>query len=419
MKIRKYLLYSSGLCALLLLLLMVGGKIFFDPHLGDVISSSPLDIFDNFFWAAEPLLLSIFFFILASYAQKAFFEYSCIILASFLMAGFIAELYYGINSTRGYYGKYVPSAREVPDKIYPITKNLYFDQTAGYTRYKPEPVTLASSRVDDTGKKLYDVLYTLNKDGFRVTPERGAAADTAVLLFGCSFTFGEGVEDKETYAYKLGELLGERYQVYNFAHRGYGAHQMLAQIESGILPPLCARYKHIFAFFLTIANHPDRCTGFINYSTVAPKYILENGKITRDGLLTGSNTIKIYDIIFRNSALYTKKIKPLIQDVRFSDTIALHTAIIAESAKQMQQRCRADFTVLVWPDFLEEIDRLKAHSLPVLSLAQAMPDWENTHLRYELGKRDGHPNALAHDIIAHELFEYLRKKSTDRACALQ
>lgn len=417
MKIRKYLLYVSGSCAFILLLLMSADKIFFDPHLGDVFSSTPFDNFERAFWVLEPLFLSIFFFILAGYTKKAFFEYFCIILASFLAAGFIAESYLEMIGTFGSYGRYVPSAQEVPGKIYPATKILYFDEAAGYARYK-EPLTLCASRVDNTGKRLYDVLYTLNKDGWRVTPERGAAADTAVLLFGCSFTFGEGVEDRETYAYRLGELLGERYQVYNFAQRGYGAHQMLAQIESGILDPLCARYKRIFAFFLTIVDHPNRCTGFSNYSFTAPQYILKDGKIIRNGLLTGSKTMKFYDIIFRNSAVY-KKTKPLLQKLSFSDPITLHNAIIAEAARQMQKRCATDFTVLVWPDFLEEVERLKTQSIPALSLAHAMPDWKNTHLRYEHGETDSHPNALAHDIVAREVFDYLQKKTTRGAPAPQ
>jgi hypothetical protein len=52
-------------------------------------------------------------------------------------------------------------------------------------------------------------------------------------IFGCSFTFREGVEDREAMPYLVGEL--SKYIVYNFGFHGYGAHQMLSALEYGIV----------------------------------------------------------------------------------------------------------------------------------------------------------------------------------------
>jgi hypothetical protein len=47
---------------------------------------------------------------------------------------------------------------------------------------------------------IFDVVYTISAHGFRVTPGAGGTSGSAgrVLFFGCSYTFGEGVEDDQT-----------------------------------------------------------------------------------------------------------------------------------------------------------------------------------------------------------------------------
>lgn len=366
------------------------------------------------FWIVEPLLLSVFFFNLAACSKKNPLIYVCVGLASIFLALAGAEIYYRLVKELDSYGVYAPSAFLENPEILPLGAGLEFDLAKGYMAYKPQAVRLAGAKTQSgTGKLLYDVIYTLNSQGWRITPEHYDTADTAVLLFGCSFTIGEGVKDTQTYAYLLGEKLGRKYQVYNFALQGYGAHQMLAQIESGLLKPICKRYKRVLAFYLTIAAHPARCIGYDNYQNTGIKYVLRNGSVVRDGLLAGANSMQLPDAVFGNSALYLRVFKPLAQHLHTPDALELHTALIAASAQRLRRECNADLTVLVWPDFPQMIDALKNASLQTLPLAPAMPDWKNMHLRYELGEIDSHPNALAHRIIAQVLFDYLQPKTTD------
>lgn len=191
------------------------------------------------------------------------------------------------------YGIYTPSAFLKAQEVFPLGTGLTFDLPKGIWHTSPEAVKLAGAKTQSgTNNVLYDVIYTLNSRGWRITPEHDDTADTAVILFGCSFTIGEGVKDEQTYAYLLGEMLGGKYQVFNFALQGYGAHQMLAQIESGLLEPICKRYKRVLAFYLTIAAHPARCIGYENYQNTGIRYVLRNGSVAREGLLTGANSMR-------------------------------------------------------------------------------------------------------------------------------
>lgn len=397
----KKLLLVSGFFSLLLPVLVAGAAQF----------SRPQDTawLEKAFWIAEPLLLSVFFFSLAVCSKKNPPIYLCVGLASIFLALAGAEIYYRLIRELDSYGIYAPSSFLKNPEILPLGSGLAFDPAKGYMAYRPQAVRLAGAKTQSgTGHVLYDVIYTLNSQGWRITPEHCDTADTAVVLFGCSFTIGEGVKDDQAYAYLLAEKLGEKYQVFNFALQGYGAHQMLAQIESGLLKPIRERYKHVRAFYLTIAAHPARCIGFANYRNTGVKYALRDGHVLRDGLLTGANSMAAPDAVFGNFALYHYLFKPLAQRLHKPDALELHTALIAESAKKLRREYNADFTVLVWPDFPQIIDALKASSLRALSLAPAMPDWENKHPRYELASYDAHPNALGHKIIAEELFKQLR-----------
>lgn len=138
------------------------------------------------------------------------------------------------------------------------------------------------SRVSMGGEVLYDVVYTLDADGWRVTPQHPGAKRAAIFL-GDSWTAGEGVNDADTFPCKLAQLLGAEWQVYNRAVPGYGPHSVLAQLESGRLDALLQRYDQVEVFFLTIPSHEWRMAGYASWDEQGPRYVLENGRLERRG----------------------------------------------------------------------------------------------------------------------------------------
>ena len=111
------------------------------------------------------------------------------------------------------------------------------------------------------GRSLYDVTYTIDSNGLRISPPAGddSSAGT-VLFFGCSFTFGTGLQDDETLPYQVGVQSEGRWRTVNFGVGGYGPHQMLAALESGrVRRVLDSPPRH--AFFVAIASHLVRVGG--------------------------------------------------------------------------------------------------------------------------------------------------------------
>lgn len=128
----------------------------------------------------------------------------------------------------------------------PRSEPLMMDPTSDYAdkRYhdndsdlgfQPRPGVHTSRKlVTDTGEVIYDVVYTIDEDGFRAMPE-AVGKSPQVNLFGGSFAFGEGLNDDETLAHFLLESL--RVGVKSYAVHGYGMHQALAILQRPA-PPL-------------------------------------------------------------------------------------------------------------------------------------------------------------------------------------
>jgi hypothetical protein len=121
---------------------------------------------------------------------------------------------------------------------------------------------------------VYDVTYTIDSDGLRVSPPEAAAAPAdCVLFFGDSYTFGEGVEDDQTFPYLTGVATAGRYRVRNYGFSGYGPHQMLAAIESGLVETT-ARCEPRFAIYLAHPHHVLRAAGKWWWDAHGPRYEL-------------------------------------------------------------------------------------------------------------------------------------------------
>ncbi|MCL2123400.1 MAG: hypothetical protein FWH34_04845 [Desulfovibrionaceae bacterium] len=362
----------------------------------------------NQFWIAEPLFLTLFLFASAAALRQKILQYACIIAASFFLAFAAAEIYLGSASSdffslfQSRESVYVKSGHTA--HLYEINYTAP-DPLLGYGPNPTEKMRIASRRVKGD-KVLYDVLYTRDKEGRRVTPDRGDKADTAILLFGCSFTVGEGLNDRETFAWQLGEMLGEKFQVFNCGFHGYGSQQMLALIESGRLDALMRRYKQTYAFYLTIPRHEKRCVGLESSSRHAPRYILENGALRRAGTLSDSKyrlfaRSRVYNRIY--DWVYAHETPECLQWI-VSHPLETHTAIIAQSMHELAARYRTHFLAVIWPDYTRVEPMLRDTGVSTLSLTDAMPDY--MYEKYTI-KGDGHPNALAATRVAEALSEYI------------
>ena len=132
---------------------------------------------------------------------------------------------------------------------------------------------------------LYDVVYTIDGQGLRIAPpvDKTAPKSGCLVFFGDSNTFGEGVHDAQTFPYRVGVKTNGRYLVRNFAFSGYGPHQMLAELQSGLFDQR-TNCKPTHFFYLAIPEHVARVAGLTSWDRHGPRFILTaSGDVVRAG----------------------------------------------------------------------------------------------------------------------------------------
>ena len=140
------------------------------------------------------------------------------------------------------------------------------------------------------GKTLYDTEYAIDEKGRRVTPVADRERrDRFLLVFGCSFAFGEGVRDDETLPAFVARR-APRFVPYNYAFHGYGPHQLLAKLEAGTLRDEVDEAEGVLVYVL-IGAHVSRAIGSMIVTTSwahdAPYYALDaSGNPVRRGTFT-------------------------------------------------------------------------------------------------------------------------------------
>ena len=104
-----------------------------------------------------------------------------------------------------------------------------------YKKNKTYKTSLSFLKRDLSKEYIYDVKYTIDERNNRYAPSFLGNIDkkNSILFLGCSFTFGEGLNDFETLSYYLQEST-RRFSI-NAGLHGYGSHQALHILENDSL----------------------------------------------------------------------------------------------------------------------------------------------------------------------------------------
>ncbi len=227
------------------------------------------------------------------------------------------------------------------------TRSAYFDADQQYntpaywqlTQFgsQPRQGEFRAKKLASDGGIIYDVKYQIGPDGFRVTPEFEGISRNRINFLGDSFTFGEGVEGRETMAYFYGALArdsGNNVQVKNLGMSGGGVHQALAILESQLS---VGANSH---FLLTAPWHSSRAACADNFSLGSPRYRIDNqGLVERSGYCRSFSWVENAPKALRG-LITSSHIFNLIQDNFFviSDQdkqIELYLAILKKISKQL------------------------------------------------------------------------------------
>ncbi len=272
--------------------------------------------------------------------------------------------------------------------------------------YAPTPGYVAHQRRRHGDQRVYEVDYTIDEHGLRVAPPVAAGGGAECLLFfGGSFTFGEGLGDHETLPYQTGLLTGGRYRVYNFGYHGYGPHQMLAALESGLVDGVVACRPRM-AIYQAIHDHASRAAGHKFWDTHGPRYeVAADGTAERRGHFDDGRTpwpawlrtALLESAFFARVARWHPEAGP--------EDYARFLAIVESARREVETRYPGcEFHVLLWDKAGREMDEgLRAAEIPVHLVNEILPDRPDDRLRYQIHARERHPNAAAYAGIGRYL----------------
>lgn len=215
---------------------------------------------------------------------------------------------------------------------------------------------------------VFDATYTIGDDALRVTP--GDPAGPAIVFFGCSYTFGEGVADDETLPARVSAALGGASHVENRAATGWGPHQMLRALETGRAP--IAPGTRVF--YQAIGDHVRRLAGKTPWDDAGPRYALDGDGVRFTGPLHSPLSVPLRHL---GSRLVKYGILPLrvFGYDTTDDERELFVRIVAAAAQRVQ-RASASFTVIFWDDTpadAELAERLESRGVEVWRVSELLP----------------------------------------------
>jgi hypothetical protein len=163
-------------------------------------------------------------------------------------------------------------------------------------------VTKVTSRHND--RLVFEVTYSFDEHGARVAP--GAVkADSAIIVAGDSFNFGEGLNDNQTLAYHLQEQSHHQFWALNIARPGYGLHQVLRQLELDV-PTRDGATSFGWVIVSLVDNHIQRVNGRYSWMRGTPRYVVDRqGAVHLSGAFGDEGGPTLGDKLWANSRLIT------------------------------------------------------------------------------------------------------------------
>jgi hypothetical protein len=286
--------------------------------------------------------------------------------------------------------------------------------------WAPRPGSAASQQTSYRGERLYDATYTIGPNGLRISSPSADGRDPSpgnecIPFFGCSFTFGQGLDDDQTLPFQVDVKSDTRYRTFNFGVMGYGAHQMLSALQYGLVDDAmsCDRTQVSHVLYQAISDHVRRAAGRVWWNTRGPRYRLtQDGEVRFDGHFEDHlGSEKDISRLLINQAMKSAIYEALIQGKYVHkydrETIDLYLGIVDEARDLVHSRypC-AEFHVLLWDE--DDVDNrairdgLRQMGIDVHLMSEILPNYQIDDLNqaYLLHASDGHPNALANDLIA-------------------
>ena len=253
---------------------------------------------------------------------------------------------------------------------------------------------------------IYDVVYTIDPYGKRYTPvENSEQRNQFLMFFGCSFTFGEGLEDNETVPYEVAALTKD-FMPYNFGFHGDGPFDMLAKVENYPLNKWVKEGsgKMVYMF---LDGHVQRVLGsmrVMSWNEDRPYYKLsKDGKLVRTGTFYNNRVFltNFYRFLLKSRILQKFGVEHIFP-VTESDLKLTALAINSFYSKFKEQYPGAEMHIIFYPGSKYQNRILKYLDTNHVKVLDYSALFDRNDSRFVIGG-DGHPSHYANQVVAQQI----------------
>ncbi|MBC7850645.1 MAG: hypothetical protein H7Y31_12965 [Chitinophagaceae bacterium] len=281
-----------------------------------------------------------------------------------------------------------------------------------------------TAKIARNGDTIYNTEYTMVPDSgsssiglnHRAAYNQRGNDSAQIVFLGCSITFGEGISDSETFAYKTGQLC--QTPAVNFGLSGYGTHQAYNIYQNHFNKPSSAKRSFVYSF---IPDHILRakCAYPWNmndpYFEVAGDSVALKGKASSHSSLARTYKLTRYLSLFNSFTFITDVTTSVVagkaaQGLEKSDYDRVFNMLktIQHSAAAHNEK----FVVVYWDKYKwkevddakvfdkelieQNMEALKQAGVTVIKASQAFDVNNQTYFI----PGDGHPTPLANQLLA-------------------
>ena len=250
---------------------------------------------------------------------------------------------------------------------------------------------------------LLNASYTFDTLGRRSTPQTQVHKQKSILFFGCSFTYGDGVNDYETLPSKYA-IADTNSNVYNYAIDGWGPQQTLQELTHKQLSKE-TNCDTAIGIYVWIDDHLKRASLFKshyrNWTQFFPCFLLQDDSLVFKGSFESVYPLKGFLFGLLDNSIFFKNI-----DIPCHETAAdyvLCSAILKASQRAFLGQFKSGkFVVLLYPGSGKDlIPYLKKENVDYIACNEGLLTSSDYIPRH------GHPNKSANQKLSNFLYRYL------------
>lgn len=235
-------------------------------------------------------------------------------------------------------------------------------------------------------ESVYNVVYNTDENGFRFT-QCAKPCVNKYLFLGCSFMFGEGVNDFETLPYYFSKQLNFKCEVINAGYSGTGTNVAYTILESKKIQNLLSTSRN-YIIYGFIEDHIFR-----NWAGTHQNFgfKLKNGNLIKKPIDKDAN------LIFSNT---------LIRKLHKKEAMNLTLKLMIEMDSIAKKYYKAKFLIFFYPGFNKAILEFMKNELLKNNITYLESQINYCKGEY-LIKNEYHPTAKANQEYANEIYKYI------------